>query len=56
MARKTIPAVDDILETIDRISGKLENTSFQEFEANWELRFLAQRAVEIISEASRRLS
>ncbi len=55
MARKTIPAVDDILETIDRISGKLENTSFQEFEANWELRFLAQRAVEIISEASRRL-
>jgi uncharacterized protein with HEPN domain len=55
MPRRANPALDDILETIDRIQGKLENRSFSEFEASWELRFLAQRAIEIISEASRRL-
>jgi uncharacterized protein with HEPN domain len=33
----------------------MAGVSFAEFEKNWELRFAIQRAIEVISEASRRL-
>lgn len=55
MTRKIRPVVDDILETIERIRGKVGDTSFAEFAANWELQFIAQRGIEIISEATRHL-
>jgi uncharacterized protein with HEPN domain len=55
MARKASPAIHDILDTIERVQKRLAGVSFAEFEANWELRFAVQRAIEIISEASRRL-
>ena len=55
MKRKVSHTIHDILETIDRVRGKVAGKTFAEFSADWELRFIVQRAIEIISEASRRL-
>ena len=55
MVRKIGHAVHDILETIERIESKTRGKTFAEFVSDWELRFIVQRAIEIISEASRRL-
>jgi uncharacterized protein with HEPN domain len=44
-----------LLETIERVQSKVADITFDEFRANWELRFIVQRAIEIISEASRRI-
>jgi uncharacterized protein with HEPN domain len=43
------------LETIERVQLKTAGKTFAQFEADWELRFIVQRAIEIISEATRRL-
>lgn len=43
------------LETIERVQLKTAGKTFSDFEADWELRFIVQRAIEIISEATRRL-
>lgn len=55
MERKVGHTIHDILETIERVQGKIVGKTFAEFESNWELRFIVQRAIEIISEATRRL-
>jgi uncharacterized protein with HEPN domain len=55
MARKAGPTIHDILETIERVQARMVGVSFAQFVENWELRFAIQRAIEIISEASRRL-
>jgi uncharacterized protein with HEPN domain len=55
MERKVSHAVRDLVETIERVQGKIEGKTFADFESNWELKFIIQRAIEIISEASRRL-
>ena len=55
MARKIRHAIVDILETIERVQVRTAGQSFAEFESDWEFRFAVQRAIEIISEASRRL-
>ena len=55
MPRKSDAAIHDILETISRVQAKTAGRSFAEFQGDWELRFIVQRTVEIISEASRRL-
>ena len=51
----TESAIHDILETVDRVQTKTAGGTFAEFQADWELRFIVQRAIEIISEATRRL-
>ena len=53
MARKVAHAVHDILEAIERVEEVTRGRSFDEFEASWQLRWPVQRAIEIISEASR---
>jgi uncharacterized protein with HEPN domain len=53
MARKVRHALQDILEAIERVEGITRGKTLAEFEASWELRWLVQRAVEVISEASR---
>jgi len=53
MARQVGHAIHDIIEAIDRIEEVTRGKSFAEFEASWQLRWLVQRAIEIISEASR---
>jgi uncharacterized protein with HEPN domain len=51
--RPLVPRLADIIEAIERVRGLLENVSIEAFEADWQKQWLAQRGVEIISEASR---
>jgi uncharacterized protein with HEPN domain len=53
--RQVDHTIDDILETIGRVESKVAGKSFEEFQADWEFRFVVQRAIEVISEATRRL-
>lgn len=53
MARKIGHALHDILEAIERVEEITKSRTLAEFEQSWELRWLVQRAIEIISEASR---
>src|SRR6202012_5112025 len=45
----------DIGEAIERIRTEMGGVSIEAFEADWRKRWLVERGVEIISEASRRL-
>jgi uncharacterized protein with HEPN domain len=53
MARKVGHAVHDILEAIARVDEITRGKTFSDFEKSWQLSWLVQRAIEIISEASR---
>jgi uncharacterized protein with HEPN domain len=53
MARKVGHAIHDILEAIERVQAITHGKTLADFEQSWELRWLVQRAIEIISEASR---
>jgi uncharacterized protein with HEPN domain len=53
MSRKIGHVLHDILEAIDRIEQVTSGRTLAEFEANWEMSWLVQRGIEIISEASR---
>jgi uncharacterized protein with HEPN domain len=55
MDRAAHPAIRDLLQTIGRVQTRFASVSFFEFQADWELQFILQRAIEIISEASRRV-
>ena len=55
MPRRAEPAIQVLLDTIARVEAKTTGKTFADFQADWELRFIVQRAIEIISEASRRL-
>jgi uncharacterized protein with HEPN domain len=55
MERAVAHTIHDILETVERVQVKTAGKTLAEFEADWELRFIVQRAIEIISEATRRL-
>jgi uncharacterized protein with HEPN domain len=43
----------NILQAIDRIEEVTRGKTLTEFEASWQLRWLVQRAIEVISQASR---
>jgi uncharacterized protein with HEPN domain len=53
MPRKVGHAIHDILEAIARVEEISRGKTFLEFEESWQLRWLVQRAIEIVSEASR---
>jgi uncharacterized protein with HEPN domain len=53
MVRKVGHALHDILEAIDRVEEITRGKTLAEFEQSWQPRWLVQRAIEIISEASR---
>jgi uncharacterized protein with HEPN domain len=53
MRRRVDHALHDILQAIDRIEEVTRGKTLTEFEASWQLRWLVQRAIEVISEASR---
>ena len=55
MERKVSHVVHDLVETIERVQGKIAGKTFADFENDWELKFIVQRGIEIISEASRRI-
>ncbi|WP_244406197.1 HepT-like ribonuclease domain-containing protein [Methylocella silvestris] len=48
--------MSDIIEAIERIRAELRDVSIDEFAADWRRRWLVERGVEIVSEASRRLT
>lgn len=53
MPRKVAHVLHDILEAIARMEEITRGKSFADFEHDWQLQWLVQRAIEIISEASR---
>ncbi len=53
--RSPNPHLNDIIEAIDRVRQALGNMPLDRFETDWRRRWLVERGVEIISEASRRL-
>ena len=56
VAGSLVPRLTDIVEAIERIHGVLDNISLQEFETDWQRQWIVERGIEIISEASRRLT
>jgi uncharacterized protein with HEPN domain len=56
MPRKVYPALRDILDTIDEVERAVAGRRFADFEADWLLRRGIERAIEIVSEASRQIS
>jgi len=55
-ASSLAPRLTDILDAIGRIRSEMAGVSIEVFEADWRKRWLVERGVEIISEASRHLS
>lgn len=53
MPRRVDHVLHDILEAIGRVEEVTRGKTLAEFESSWQLRWLVQRAIEIISEASR---
>ena len=49
------PRLTDIVEAIERIELALRGITLDAFELSWEKRWLVERGVEIVSEASRHL-
>ncbi len=54
-APSSAPRLIDIIEAIENVRGETVGLSLDGFEADWRKRWLVERGVEIISEASRRL-
>jgi uncharacterized protein with HEPN domain len=55
-ASSLAPRLNDILEAIEHIRSEMAGVTIDAFEADWRKRWLVERGVEIISEASRRLT
>ena len=53
--RSAAPRLHDIIEAIDHIRSETAGATVEEFEADWRRRWLVERGIEIISEASRHL-
>lgn len=54
-AASAIPRLMDMIEAIERVRSVVANTELNAFEQDWEKRWLVERGVEIVSEASRHL-
>lgn len=55
MPRSVHPALRDIIDAIDGIERAVSGKTFADYEAEWLLQRGVERAIEIISEASRRI-
>ena len=53
--RIVTPRLADIIEAIERIRRVMDGVTLEAFEQNWEKRWLVERGIEVISEASRHL-
>jgi uncharacterized protein with HEPN domain len=54
--RSLVLRLTDMIEASERIRAVVSRSSLEEFEDSWEHRWLVERGVQIISEASRHLS
>jgi uncharacterized protein with HEPN domain len=55
-AHSLIPRLTDIIEAVERIHAVLGDMPLAVFETDWQRQWLVERGVEIVSEASRRLT
>lgn len=55
-ARSAGPRLHDIIQAVSHIRDELAMVSLDAFEADWRKRWIVERGIEIISEASRRLT
>jgi uncharacterized protein with HEPN domain len=55
MTRKLEPILADILDRIGKIQAATQDKTFEDFEADWILRFAVERGIENISEAVRHI-
>jgi uncharacterized protein with HEPN domain len=55
-ARSSIPRLTDIIEASELIRGEMAGVALEAFEPDIRKRWLVERGIEIISEASRRLN
>jgi uncharacterized protein with HEPN domain len=53
--RSHLPRLDDMIVAIEHIQSELKDVPLPAFEADWRKRYVVERGVEIISEASRYL-
>ena len=53
--RSPVPRLTDIAEAIAHIQTEMAGVALDVFEADWRRRWLVERGIEIISEASRQL-
>jgi uncharacterized protein with HEPN domain len=53
--RSYLPRLDDMIVAIEHIQSELDGVPLPAFEADWRKRYVVERGVEIISEASRYL-
>ena len=53
MARNPRIALDDMLIAIARIAEETDGLAFEQFDANWRTQYIVERALLIVSEASR---
>ncbi len=53
--RAIAPRLSDIVLAIERIRATLKGVSLESYEADWQLQWIVERGVAIISEASRHL-
>ncbi|MGH6864533.1 MAG: HepT-like ribonuclease domain-containing protein [Methylocella sp.] len=53
--RSIAPRLADVVEAIEHIRSVLAAVSLEDFEGDWQKRWLIERGLEIISEASRHL-
>lgn len=53
MVRKLEHALQDMLQAVERVEEITRERTLSDFETDWQLQWLVQRAIEIISEASR---
>jgi hypothetical protein len=52
-ARFLVPRLTDIIEAIEHIRTEMTDVTLDAFECDWRKRWIVERGVEIISEASR---
>lgn len=53
--RSYLPRLADMVEAIEHIRSELEDVPLAAFETDWRKRWIVERGIEIISEASRHL-
>lgn len=49
------PYLEDIADAIAKAQSLIEGQSFESYQLDWRLRYAVERAIEIISEATRRI-
>jgi uncharacterized protein with HEPN domain len=55
LAKSPVPRLTDIVEAIERIKLVVQDLTLETFENDWRRHWLAERGLEVISEASRHL-